>query len=165
MGTTTTGLPYPEPTDPVADGAAAIRALAEAIGSTWTRQPGIVLNAGAVATGDIIMPAVGVVDSLVVNLGAAVQPITIQATLTTFYGYASGFVNGHTDMYRYRDGGLSGTQLVQAPAGAWVGVTVADTWSVNAGEDASFKGRYFLDQAGGNAGYYSARFNWIVFSR
>jgi len=31
MGTTPTGLPYPEPTDPVAGGAAAIRALAEAL--------------------------------------------------------------------------------------------------------------------------------------
>lgn len=31
MGTTAHGLPYPEPTDPVANGADAIRALAEAI--------------------------------------------------------------------------------------------------------------------------------------
>ena len=31
MGTTPSGLPYPEPTDPVAEGADAIRALAEAI--------------------------------------------------------------------------------------------------------------------------------------
>ena len=31
MGTTATGLPYPEPTDPIAGGADAIRALAEAI--------------------------------------------------------------------------------------------------------------------------------------
>lgn len=31
MGTTTFGLPYPEPTDPVAEGAAAIRELAEAV--------------------------------------------------------------------------------------------------------------------------------------
>lgn len=31
MGTTTGGLPYPEPTDPIADGADAIRDLAEAV--------------------------------------------------------------------------------------------------------------------------------------
>jgi len=31
MGTTVHGLPYPEPTDPVAAGAAAIRSLAEAV--------------------------------------------------------------------------------------------------------------------------------------
>lgn len=35
MGTTPTGLPYPEPTDPVAQGAAAIKALAEAIDPRW----------------------------------------------------------------------------------------------------------------------------------
>lgn len=35
MGTTTAGLPYPEPTDPVANGAAAIKALAEAVARPW----------------------------------------------------------------------------------------------------------------------------------
>ena len=43
MGTTVGGLPYPEPTDPIAQGAAAIRALAEAIDLTqwepWTSFP------------------------------------------------------------------------------------------------------------------------------
>ena len=34
MGTTAGGMPYPEPTDPVAQGAAAIKALAEAVDST-----------------------------------------------------------------------------------------------------------------------------------
>jgi hypothetical protein len=44
MGITSGGLPYPEPTDPIADGAAAIRALAEAIDAT--RQTGSVVASG-----------------------------------------------------------------------------------------------------------------------
>jgi hypothetical protein len=52
MGTTAHGLPYPEPTDPVAAGAAAIRSLAEAVDAAkpWNTAWGQI--AGAVAAAD-----------------------------------------------------------------------------------------------------------------
>jgi hypothetical protein len=56
MGTTVNGLPYPEPTAPVANGAADIRALAEAvdlksatrIGGTWKRNAAQTISSGGV---------------------------------------------------------------------------------------------------------------------
>jgi hypothetical protein len=58
MGTTLHGLPYPEPTDPVADGAAAIEALAEAIDTSLGTRNAL----AATATGTSI--AAGAVQSL-----------------------------------------------------------------------------------------------------
>lgn len=57
MGTTAQGLPYPEPTDPVAAGADAIRALAEAIdpkliARIWRRAH--TSNIGGITTGTLI---------------------------------------------------------------------------------------------------------------
>jgi hypothetical protein len=56
MGTTAGGLPWPEPTLPVRDGAAAIRALAEAIDA---RVAGGLLVAVTGADGMIYVPAHG----------------------------------------------------------------------------------------------------------
>lgn len=54
MGTTTHGLPYPEPTDPVAAGAAAIRSLAESIdtpcGGKWRRVTAMSVGSGGTIT-------------------------------------------------------------------------------------------------------------------
>jgi len=50
MGTTPNGLPYPEPTDPVAQGAAAIKALAEAVDPR--------VGARAIATGQATLTSI-----------------------------------------------------------------------------------------------------------
>src|SRR6478752_5736603 len=54
MGQTPLGFPYPEPTDPVADGAAAIESLAEAAaagdrGGAWTATQHVGIQQAAVA--------------------------------------------------------------------------------------------------------------------
>jgi len=58
MGTTVHGLPYPEPTDPVANGAAAIRALAEAVDptldrATWNAAGGQIGGTAALGAADL----------------------------------------------------------------------------------------------------------------
>jgi len=51
MGITANGLPYPVPTDPIADGADAIRALAEALDPRIKSSPGVVLTATGISIG------------------------------------------------------------------------------------------------------------------
>lgn len=59
MGTTTHGLPYPEPTDPVADGAAAIKALAEALDALKVNR--VRVAGGFVSKPDSATPAIGII--------------------------------------------------------------------------------------------------------
>lgn len=55
MGTTANGLPYPEPTDPIAAGAAAIQALAVAV-DIWSFKVAFTNVTTTVQTRDVTLP-------------------------------------------------------------------------------------------------------------
>jgi len=163
MGTTATGLPYPEPTDPVANGAADIRALAEAIGTTWQRQKGLEYLGGYVTSGAITMPAFGVVDAVGVSLGAAPWAVRVHVHVDAWFGYSGAYVNGHADLYRFVDGAVIASPTpVQATAAAWANASIDHSWTVGAGADMAFKCRYFADGGGGSPGWYDVRATYSV---
>ena len=57
MGTTSKGLPYPEPTDPVAAGADAIKALAQAIKQPLTGVVSVAVSNATTASQAVTFPA------------------------------------------------------------------------------------------------------------
>lgn len=80
MGTTPQGLPYPEPTDPIADGATAIKNLAAAVNQPVSGRVTIVITSAVAASITVTFPA-----------GYFTAPPRVMATasLTSFDGYAA----------------------------------------------------------------------------
>ncbi len=108
MGTTPGGLPYPEPTDPIANGAVAIKNLATAIDPTLT---GKLDKAGGTVTGTIVSNVAGAGQGI--QLRNASQNPTLawqSADGATRWGFVQGV------------GPTAGTQglLIQADSGGGV---------------------------------------------
>lgn len=88
MGTTANGLPYPEPTDAVADGANAIKALALAIDPNLKQlkfYASIVANSGAVGSTPLVITGLttGPVATVVGRMYRVAAAFTIQTSVGT----------------------------------------------------------------------------------
>lgn len=96
MGTTTHGLPWPEPTAPVRDGAAAVKALAEMVDKQHpaTIRTGQV-NISTDATGYFRLRFTDMmVTGIVVQLWQAGINLGWNCALVAFEGSGGGFVSG-----------------------------------------------------------------------
>jgi hypothetical protein len=74
MGTTASGLRYPEPTDPLPNGAAAMKNLADDVTSIYTPEP----TTGGVTGGGALSP-----DAQTVPAGAALRVVAGKLNVTT----------------------------------------------------------------------------------
>lgn len=103
MGVTSNGLRWPEPTDPVAQGAVAIRNLAEDVTSRHARYPGFATltlttlpaNGGTLGLGGALnVAAVSYARIILVTLDVLIQTATTWSTFT--------LRNGATDIGTFR---------------------------------------------------------------
>jgi hypothetical protein len=122
MGPTTRGLPYPEPTDPVAAGADAIKALADALNLRIPRMYGVEYTAG---------PSTG--NGVILDLTASLQPAQFTGrALITFstalysVGVSMGFTVGNQAPNRAPMSGLNkneNRQVIPAwGANSWIAI-------------------------------------------
>jgi hypothetical protein len=102
MGTTASGLRYPEPVDPIANGALDIRHLAEDVAAKLNIQSGsrvTALNSGSGSTGTITFPrAFPVVPVLVATAGAITGNTVVNCAV-------SGLNASSFSVYLRQDGG------------------------------------------------------------
>lgn len=164
MKNTTHNLPYPEPVDPVAEGAAAIKALAEQIDAlvlNWRIQWGAPGVAGAPVDVDIYREAPNVLGTTWAMNVAGKSVIRNRSTTVPAYprleaGYAStpadagGGVSGHVNFLETFEDGAPLVFLTgyAGPGQLWI------TSSTPAG----------FDYAGTVPGGAALIFNWIAFS-
>jgi hypothetical protein len=117
MGTTTKGYPYPEPIDPIAQGADAIEALASAVDTNLGRAFGAGITVNVPSTTTVSAVVTFPVGRFTANPHVAVTGQT-NAPGLTFVSHAGATTTGVT-VYIARTGGFGNVSMnvvaVQAP--------------------------------------------------
>jgi hypothetical protein len=114
MGTTVNGLPYPEPSDPIAAGAAAIRSLAEKLQITGGR---VTMTGGANSEAQTVTFPVGLFTS---------APTVVAETASTYTTCATGSASTSSVAISmiYRTGAGTITTLPANVWSQWIAIAV-----------------------------------------